>query len=165
MTLSAPLWKVSLSNGWVLAAPRNIRGTVLLLTSRDCGWVPAHPRKSLHDCVAAAFQGIWKITSHIWHQASPSVTSFQHQQMWFSPGSTGVFACAGATQPLPRVLPAREPPLPVWPEDSWTPLYSWGFTLPTRAPPGIELQSFSLCAPLFIVLTEFKPSPFSFLPL
>ena len=31
---------------------------------------------------------------------------------------------------------------------SWTPLCSWGFALPTRAPPGIELRSCSLCAPL-----------------
>ena len=29
-------------------------------------------------------------------------------------------------------------------------LHSWGFALPTRAPPGIELQSFRLCTPLFI---------------
>ena len=31
---------------------------------------------------------------------------------------------------------------------SWTPLFSWGFALPTTAPPGIELWSCSLCAPL-----------------
>ena len=37
---------------------------------------------------------------------------------------------------------------PCGPRTSWTPLCSWGFTLPTRAPPGIELQSCSLCAPL-----------------
>ena len=36
---------------------------------------------------------------------------------------------------------------------------------PTRAPPGIELWSFRLCAsPVYRVLMEFKHSPFSFLP-
>ena len=45
---------------------------------------------------------------------------------------------------------------------SRTPLCSWGFALPTGAPPGIELRSCRLCAPpLFTVLMEFKPSPFS----
>ena len=29
---------------------------------------------------------------------------------------------------------------PCGPRTSWTPLCSWGFALPTRAPPGIELQ-------------------------
>ena len=46
-----------------------------------------------------------------------------------------------------------------------TSLCSWGFALPTRAPPGIELWSFRLCPPpVYRVLMEFKPSPFSFLP-
>ena len=46
---------------------------------------------------------------------------------------------------------------------SRTPLCSCGLALPTRAPPGIELWSCKLCAPLvYIILTEFKPSPFSF---
>ena len=52
---------------------------------------------------------------------------------------------------------------PCGPSTSWTPLCSWGFALPTRAPPGIELQSCSLEL-LFTVLMEFKPSHFSFLP-
>ena len=34
------------------------------------------------------------------------------------------------------------------PRTSWTPLCSWGFALPTSAPPGIELRSSSLCASL-----------------
>ena len=71
----------------------------------------------------------------------------------------------GGHKPLPNILPAMELLFPVWPEDSWTPLCSWGFVLPTRAPPDIELQSFRLCAPfVYRVLMEFKPSPFSFLP-
>ena len=54
---------------------------------------------------------------------------------------------------------------PCGPRTSWTPLCSWGFTLPTRAPLGIELRSFAdFVLPLFTVLMEFKPSPLSFLP-
>ena len=34
-------------------------GTELLPVPRDWGWVSAFPRKSSHDHVAAAFQGLW----------------------------------------------------------------------------------------------------------
>ena len=49
---------------------------------------------------------------------------------------------------------------------SQIPLCSWGFVLPIKAPPGMELWSCSLftslfTVPLFTVLMEFKPSPFS----
>ena len=46
-------------------------GTVLLPMPRDCGQVPARPRKISGDSVAKAPQGLQKITTHIWHQASP----------------------------------------------------------------------------------------------
>ena len=67
-------------------AARNVCATALLLVPRDCGWVPAHPRKSLCDLLAAAFQGLWKFTTHIYHQASPLTFLFQHQQMWLFSG-------------------------------------------------------------------------------
>ena len=51
---------------------------------------------------------------------------------------------------------------PCGPRSSQTSLCSWGFTFPTREPPGIELQSFRLCAPpVYRILMEFKPFPFS----
>ena len=50
---------------------RNVCRTVLLPMPRDCGWLPARPRKSSRDHVAATFQGLWKITAHICHQAHP----------------------------------------------------------------------------------------------
>ena len=50
---------------------------------------------------------------------------------------------------------------PCGPRTSQTPLCSWGFALPTRAPPGMELQSCSLFAPLVYSLNRIKPSPFS----
>ena len=71
-----------MSNGRMSAAPRNACWTLLLSVPRDCGQVPARPRYSAPESVAAVFQGLWKITTHIWHQASPLTTLFQHQRMW-----------------------------------------------------------------------------------
>ena len=120
--------------------------------SRDYAWVPACPRKSSHDCVAAVFQGLWKITIHIWHQASPVTTLF-----------SGVCWDWVTAQPLPNVFPSVEPLLLCGLRTSQTLLCSRGFTLPTRAPSSIELQSFRLCAPpVYRVLMEFKSFPFSF---
>ena len=45
---------------------------------------------------------------------------------------------------LPNVLPSVEPLFPCGLRTSQTPLCSWRFTLPTRATPGIKLQSFRL---------------------
>ena len=100
------------SNGRVLATSRNTCGTMLLLMPRDCSQVPARPRKSSRDIVAAAFQGLWKITTHICHQASPLMTLFQHQQMWLFSWVHWGLAFGGPTQPLPGVIPAGELPLP-----------------------------------------------------
>ena len=84
--------------------------------------------------------------------------------MWlFSQVHWGL-AFGGATQPLPGVLPAGEPPLPVWPEKRRTSLCSWGFAFPTRAPPVSSYRVADSALPLFTALMEFKPSPFSFLP-
>ncbi|VFV35046.1 Hypothetical predicted protein, partial [Lynx pardinus] len=47
-----------------MVAPRNACWTVLLPVPRDYGQVPARPRKSSGNNVAAAFQGLWKITAH-----------------------------------------------------------------------------------------------------
>ena len=110
--------RVSLSNGQVPAMPRNSCRTVLLPMPRDCGQVPACPRKSSCNRRAAEFQGVWKITTHIWHQVSPLATLFQLQRMWLFSGSTGTFACVWrGTQPLPDVLPVGELPLLMWRED------------------------------------------------
>ena len=103
------------------AAPRNACGTLLLPVTQDCGQVPAHPRKSSRDHVATAFQGLWKMTTHIWHQPSPLTTLFQHQRMWSFSGvcwdqvastvstvSTKGLSNSGTT--FPHV--AQEPPRP-----------------------------------------------------
>ena len=145
----------------MLAAPRKVLETVLLPMSRDRGQVPARPRKSSRDSVAAAFQGLWKITTHICHQASLLRTLFQHQQMWpFSgvcwdqvasivstkcPSSSGTaFPCVAQAPPRPHSVP-EDSPFP--PEHSQ--VLSCG------------VAAFAL--PLFTVLMEFKPSLFSFL--
>lgn len=39
------------------------------------------PQKRSWDSVASAFQGLWKIATHIWHQASHSKTLPQHRRM------------------------------------------------------------------------------------
>uniref|UniRef100_A0ABI7W7B0 Fatty acid binding protein 5 n=1 Tax=Felis catus TaxID=9685 RepID=A0ABI7W7B0_FELCA len=81
------------------ATPRNVRRTVLVPMPRDWGWLPAHPRKSSRDRVAAAFQGLWKITTHIWHQASLLATLFQHQRMCLFPGVCCTFvSCTASTK-------------------------------------------------------------------
>ena len=120
---------------------------VVLLVPRDCGWGSACPRESSRDFVAAASQGLWQITTHIWHQASPQRPCSSTHECGCSPGSTRALPVRGSTPPLPDVVPAGEPPLPVWPEDSWTPLCFWEFALLTRELPGMELQSFRLWTP------------------
>ena len=151
-----------MSNGRMSAAPRNACWTLLLPVPRDCGQVPARPRKSSRDSVAAAFQGLWKITTHIWHQASPLMTLPQHQRMWPPSGvcwdqvaSTVSTKCPSSSgTAFPRV--AREPPGPhSVPGDS-------PFPPEHRQVWSCGVAAFAL--PLFTVLMEFKPSPFSFLP-
>ena len=88
----------------------------------------ACPRKSTRDSVAAAFQGLWKITTHIWHQASPLTSLFQHPQMWLFCRVCCDLWCGMVAQPLPNVLPAgnrlsprglRTPLIPLYvPRDS-----------------------------------------------
>ena len=119
------------------------------------------PRKSSRDSVAAAPQGLWKITTHIWHQASPLLTLFQHQRMWLFSGvcwdqvastvstkcpssSRTTFPCVAQEPPGPHSAPGD---LPFSPEHRQV----WSC--------GVE----DTVHPLFTVLMEFKPSPFSFL--
>ena len=80
-----------------------------------------------------------KSTTHIWHQASPLTTLFQHQR---SLGSAGT---RWPQQSLTNILPAVELFSPCGPRTSRTPLCSWGFSLPTRALPVIKLRSCRLC--------------------
>ena len=90
--------------------PGTFAGPLLLPKPRDRGWAPARPRESSRDRIAAAFQGSWTITTHIWPEASPLTTLFHHQRMWLF---SGVCWDRVATQPRPDVLPAGKPPLPV----------------------------------------------------
>ena len=118
MTRSVPLWE-GLTKQWlnVGCTQESLRDPAAA-GARDCGQVPARPRKSSRDSVATAFQGLWKITTHIWHQASPLTTLFQHQRMWPPSGvcrdqvastvSTKWPSSSGTT--FPRV--ARGPPGP-----------------------------------------------------
>ena len=144
------------------AAPRNACWTLLLPVPRDCSQVPARPRNSSRDSIAAAFRGLWKITTHIWHQASPLMTLFQHQRMWppsgvcwdevastvstKCPSSSGTaFPCVAREPPGPHSVPG-DSPFPPEHRQVWS----------------CRVAAFAL--PLFTVLMEFKPSPFCFLP-
>ena len=86
----------------------------LLLVPQDCGQVPAHPRKCLRDSVAVACQGLWKITAHIWHQASPLMTFPSTSERGCPLGSAGT---RWLPQSPPNVPPAVEPLFSVWPEN------------------------------------------------
>ena len=67
-----------LTEKWLNAScTQNACGTVLLQVPRY--QVPGCPRKSLRDSVAAAFQRLWKITTHICQQASHLTTLFWQQ--------------------------------------------------------------------------------------
>ena len=58
LTCSSPLWE-GLTEQWPnIGCTRNTCWTLLLLVTRDCGQVPACPRKSSQDSVAAVFSGI-----------------------------------------------------------------------------------------------------------
>ena len=81
--------------------------------------------------------------------------------MWLFSGVCWRFCLCGGYTASTRCPPSRETASAVWPEEPQTPLCSWGFILPTRQPPGIELQSSRLCNSPVLVLMEFKPSPFS----
>ena len=78
-------------------------------------------------------------------------------------GPLGPFPWGGHTAST-KCHPSRGTSSPFVARKPWTSLCSWGFALLTRAPPGIELRSFRLCAPpVYRVLIEFNPllSPFS----
>ena len=146
------------------AAPKNARWALLLLVPQDCSQVPARPRKSSRDGVAAAFQGLWEITTHL----APGFTLND-----LVPAPANVAAFRGLPGPggfngLHQMsFQQWDRFSPCGPRTSRTPLCSWGFALPTRAPPGRALRGCSLCTPLVYSLNwSLNPlrSPFSFLP-
>ncbi|VFV41517.1 Hypothetical predicted protein, partial [Lynx pardinus] len=53
-----------MSHGRMSVAPTYTHWTLLLPVPRDCGHLPACPRKSSQDSVAAVSQGLWKIITH-----------------------------------------------------------------------------------------------------
>ena len=120
------------------------------------------PEKYSQYSVAAEFQGLWKTTTHIWHQASSLRTLFQHQRMWLFSGvcwdqgaSIVATKCPSSSgTAFPHM--AQEPPGP--------------HSVPGNSPFPPEHHQVLSCRvaafafPLFTVLVEFKPSPFSFLP-
>ena len=140
---------------WVLAtlAPRKLRMTMLLLKPRDYGQVPTFP-EIIHAILQQEHLRDYGKSHHTscirFHCL---LTPLLNTNKWlFSRVCWDLClwgSCIASTKcPLnwgttsPHV--AREPsPLDLA-------VYSWGFALPTRTPPGIELYNFQLCAPLVI---------------
>ena len=141
-----------MSNGRMSAAPRNARWTLLLPVPRDCGQVSACPRKSLQDSVAAVFQGLWEITTHIWHQASLLTTLFSSSECGHFRGSAGT---RWLQQSLPNVLPAVEPLFPVWPENLLDPILLLGICPSHQGTTRYRAAELQTVLPLFTVLMEF----------
>ena len=87
LTCSTPLWE-GLTKQWPNEHWPNVGCTQERLLDPAVAGAPrlqpaaSLPQKSLQDSVAAVFQGLWEITTYIWHQVSPLMTLFQHQQMW-----------------------------------------------------------------------------------
>ena len=70
----------------------------------------------------------------------------------------------GCLKPLPNVLPAVERLLPVWPEKLPDPTLLLGICPSHQSTTRYGAVPFQPLRSLFLVLVEFKPSPFFFLP-
>ena len=151
LTSSAPL-REGLTEQWLneqrpnVPAPRNARWNPLLPVPRDCGQVPACPPTSKsRDSVASAFQNHGNRNTHL----APAFTLDN-----LAPAPVNVATFRGLLGPggfnslYQMSFQQWNRSSPCGPRTSRTPLCSWGITFPTRTPPGIELWSWSLCAPL-----------------
>ena len=132
LTRSAPLWE-GLTKQWPNEQWPNVGCTQkrLLDSAAAAGaprlWPGASPlKKSLRDSVAAAFQGLWEITTHVWHQVSPLRPCSSTSECGCLLGSAGT---RWLQQSLPNVLPAVEPLFPVWPENLPDPILFLGIRL------------------------------------
>ena len=130
----------------------------------DCSWAPACPRKSSRDGGSSSVSGIMQNHgTHLAHGFTPNDLVPAPANVVVLPGPLGPL---WEPHSLYQVSSQQGNHLsPCGPEVIWTSFCSWGFALATRAPPGIKLQGFRLCTPpVYRVLMEVKPSPFSFLP-
>ena len=111
LTHSDPLGRVSLSNGWVLARPQEHQQDHAAADDQRLLLGARLPPKSLCDHVAAACQGLWlNHNTHLAPDFTLNVLVSTPVNVVFSGFS---FACGEATQPLPNILAAKEPPLPM----------------------------------------------------
>ena len=129
----------------MLAAPRNVCRTMLLPMPKDCGQVPAHPRKSLQDSVAAAFSG--SMENHNTHLTP----GFTLNDLVPAPANVallwGLLGPGGFNSLYQMCFQQWNHFSLCGPRTSRTPLFSWGFALPAREPPVIKLRSCRLCTP------------------
>ena len=131
MTHSTPLWE-GLTEQWLNEQWPNIGCTQE--HPLDCAVAGAprlqpgasHPPPKKIASVASAFQGPWKITTHIWHQAHSQQPCPNTSECGCLPGSA---VSRWLQQSLPNVLPAVEPLYPVWPENILDPTLFLGIHL------------------------------------
>ena len=128
-----------MSNGQMSAAPRNSYWTLLLLVPQDCTRCqPApSPPKIVRQC-SISVSGIME--NHNTHLAP----GFTLNNLAPAPANVAVFQ--GLLEPgvlnslYQMSFQQWNHFSPCGPRTFQTPLCSWGLALPTRAPPGIELQ-------------------------
>ena len=151
MTRSAPLQE-GLTEQWPVAGLTQERLRDRAVAGAPILWPGASPpqKKLTRSCSSSVSEIMVNYNMNLAPGFTPQRPHSSTSECGCSPGSIGAFAFGGPTQPLPAVLPAGKPPLPVWPQDPRTPLCSWGFALLTRAPPGMEQWGLRLCGPLFI---------------
>ncbi|XP_030174485.1 uncharacterized protein LOC115516183 isoform X3 [Lynx canadensis] len=125
-------------------------------------WPRWHISAEFHFCPLPTAAACTTVTKTHQNPLLAALGTAYSARLLDSSSSTSECGCSpGSTQPLPGVLPARQPPFHLWPEEPWTPLCSWGFTLPTRAPPGNGQPYGDLGSMLLLVQLDMllAPSP------
>ena len=146
----------------MLAAPRNARWILLLLVPRDCSHVPTHPPKKIVRQCSLSVSGTME------NRNTRLTLGFNLNNL--APAPANVTAFQGVLRPS-GFNSLYQMSFQQWncfsscaPRTSQTPLCSWGFALPPEHHQVWSCGVAAFALPLFTVLMEFKPSPFSFLP-
>ena len=146
-----------MSNGRMSAAPRNAPWTLLLLVPRNCSQVPARPQNIVRQCSLSVSGNMDNYNTHLapgftFNNLAPAPANVAAFQGLLGPGGFNSLYQM-SFQKWNRFSPCGL-------RTSRTPL-SLLFPPEHRQVWSCGVAAFAL--PLFTVLMEFKPSPFSFL--
>ena len=150
----------SLSNGRMSAAPGNARRTLLLRV--PCDWPGASPsQKNCTRSCSSSISGIME--NHNTHLA-PGFTCNN-----LAPAPANVATCWNLLGPdgfnsLYQMSFQQWNHFPVWPENLLDPTLFLGICPSHQNTARYRAMELQTALPLFTVLIEFKPCPFSFLP-